>query len=347
MPIQTDDQLALQREIDRLQDTVEARDLTIRELYRALRSLDGQVKDWEQASEQMERSTAWRAVERLRGARDRVVPAGAGRDRLVRRALAAARPAPAGEAPIERAQPPLARDLRILIAGPPKAGNTWLKQLFATAYGLRPIRDYFVPRDGRFESFRALVEHEVFPDGSILHFHIPYSEAFADFADGIPARVVTIVRDPYDLFVSAYHHVQRMPARHAADIGRGQIHGKPIGDPAVLAFLADEYGAVLEMGAGWMHSGRSLTVRYEDLLADAERELTRLTGQIRPVPPEVIARAVARNTAEAMRKQSPTLAAHVRVARTGDWRNHLTEAHLAIFRDRHAAVIERLGYPVR
>ena len=47
------------------------------------------------------------------------------------------------------------------------------------------------------------------------------------------------------------------------------------------------------------------------------------------------------------RRQSKGMARQVRVATAGDWRNHLTEAHLAIFRRCHADLIRSLGYEVR
>ena len=37
----------------------------------------------------------------------------------------------------------------------------------------------------------------------------------------------------------------------------------------------------------------------------------------------------------------------IRAATSGDWRNHLSPAHLTIFRERYADRIRALGYEVR
>jgi hypothetical protein len=340
MPTAIDDPHALHLENKRLQAAVDARDLTIRDLYRALSTLDARAEEWERLRLQVERGLVWRTSRRLRAVADRLAPAGSARRRLVPRRAAA--PMSNGAVPVS----PVAQGLRIVIAAPPKAGNTWLKHLLSDAYGLEPVKDYLVPRDGGAWSLRSLVETGLFADGAILHLHAPYSDDLATFADRISARVVTIVRDPYDLFVSAYHHVQRVPFEVAAALGRGRLHGRPIDHPEVLAYLDEDYGDVLAIGAGWIDSGRSLVVRYENLLAAPHAELERLTDQIRPLTAAIVARAVERCQADEMRR-NPALTAHVRVARAGDWQNHLTAPHLDIFRRRHADVIERLGYAVR
>jgi hypothetical protein len=96
-----------------------------------------------------------------------------------------------------------------------------------------------------------------------------------------------------------------------------------------------------------MECGRSLIVRYEDLKADPVAALTRLTGELGAVEATQIEAAVEKCSADQMRQKSAGMAKHVRTATTGDWQNHLTEAHLTIFRERYGELIERLGYAVR
>jgi predicted PolB exonuclease-like 3'-5' exonuclease len=48
-----------------------------------------------------------------------------------------------------------------------------------------------------------------------------------------------------------------------------------------------------------------------------------------------------------MRQKSAMMAWNVRAAKVGDSRERLTEAHLAIFRERYADLIRSLGYEVR
>jgi hypothetical protein len=123
--------------------------------------------------------------------------------------------------------------------------------------------------------------------------------------------------------------------------------GKALDHPDTLAYLANEYGKDLDKGIAWLTSGRSVVVRYEALHADPHGELTRATAGISPVGPDRIANAIAVCQAESLLKTRPGLHRRIRAATAGDWRNHLSELHLAIMRDRHGERIRALGYDVQ
>ena len=76
-------------------------------------------------------------------------------------------------------------------------------------------------------------------------------------------------------------------------------------------------------------------------------ELKRVTDQIEPVDLATIEAAVEACTAENMRKMSEKMSTHVRSGKVGESREKLSEAHFAIFRERYADLIEKLGYEVR
>ena len=76
-------------------------------------------------------------------------------------------------------------------------------------------------------------------------------------------------------------------------------------------------------------------------------EETRATDAIQPVPPERIATAIEACQADNLLQSRKGLKRRIRSATVGDWRNHLTEEHLAIFRDVHAGRIRALGYAVQ
>lgn len=240
------------------------------------------------------------------------------------------------------------QDLRILIVGPPKCGNLWMQCLLSHAYGLRWI-DYGGPDEQSLPSLARFVERGGFEPGTIFHRHYRNTPELMAIVRDVPScHLVTLIRDPYDLFVSLYHHIQNFPARFRREGGRHQpLIGKPLDHPDVLAFLADGYRPYLRNAAAWIGNEETTLVRYEELHRDPAATLTRVTEAIRPVDPDEIERAVDACRADRMRSMNPHLAKHVRSATVGDSHQRLGPEHLAIFRDRYADQIRALGYEVR
>lgn len=243
--------------------------------------------------------------------------------------------------------------MRIVIASPPKMGNKWLKCLLGTIYELEWLRgDDTPPTNPR--QFKAWVDAGNFGENHIFHQHSRFTRRLADVVDAIPAHLVTIVRDPYDTFVSMYYWLQ---SRAADDQQRGKVRssqrprdiliGKPLDDPAVLAYLANGFDIYLRQAIGWIHNGRAAVVRYEDLHRDPLAALKRVTDQIEPVDDTRLSRAIEDCSVENMRKMSPKMASHIRSGTVGDSKQRLTEPHLEIFRERYGELIRSLGYDVR
>lgn len=243
--------------------------------------------------------------------------------------------------------------MRILIVSPPRSGNHWVRYLLGTIYELHSKHGKQKPDSTTPEAVRAWAEAGGFPDGWMLHLHRSFSPRFCDVIEAMPAHLVTVVRNPYDVFVSYYYwSQQRTPSdrERAERRPRQRMVGKPLDDPEVLAFLADPkgFGSHIASANAWLHSGRAIAVRYEDLHHDPVAALTRLTEQITRVERARIEAAIETCRAENMRqKKSATHAWNIRVAKVGDSQERLTEAHLAIFRDRYADLIRALGYEVR
>ncbi|MBA2598033.1 MAG: hypothetical protein H0V00_15525, partial [Chloroflexia bacterium] len=61
--------------------------------------------------------------------------------------------------------------MRIIIAGPPKAGNVWLKCLLGTIYQLLPLTNRDTPQRPQLHLFKQWLEEDKFPDGTIFHQH--------------------------------------------------------------------------------------------------------------------------------------------------------------------------------
>ena len=238
--------------------------------------------------------------------------------------------------------------MRIVVASSPKAGNHWIKCLLAEIYDLSVVEGERKERITAQSLPGWGARH--FPDGAIMHIHNRCTTRLCDAIDAVPAHLVTIIRDPYDVFVSLYHWTQQR-AERGLDQRQGRprqaMVGKAIDNPEVLDFLAEEFAANIEQANGWLHGGRAHVVRYEALHADPRGELSRLTEAIDPVPPERIVAAIDACRADTMRQASEKMAWHIRSARVGDSRETLGPAHLEVFRQKHAWCIRSLGYTVR
>ena len=239
--------------------------------------------------------------------------------------------------------------MRIIIAGPPKAGNVWLKCILGTIYDLRSLTNRDTPQRPQLHLLKQWLDEGKFVDNSIFHQHYDYKEELVDLIEAVPAHVVTIIRDPYDGFVSSYFTIQD----HGTDGKRSGrrtdvMVGKSLSDPDVLAYLRNGgFHNNMRRAKEWLESGRSLIVRYERLHADPIAELRTVTDTIQPVPDERIAAAVEACSAENMRKMGGERSRHVREAKVGDSREKLSDEHLAVFREKYADVIRSLGYDVR
>jgi hypothetical protein len=231
-----------------------------------------------------------------------------------------------------------------MIAGPPKTGNVWVKHILIAAYNLRRLPEEHEPQDN-VESFRRFVEMGWFEDGTIFHQHFRYSDELCDIAESLPAHVVTVLRNPYDTFVSFNHYIQRFRERFiAANSSDARVVDKPIDAPEALELLKGSFGYHLVLANEWLQSGRSIIVRYEELHTDPLLVVKRLTDQIEPVDAPRIRIAINQSQADLLRKRNDMLARHIRTATIDDWKNYLTEQHLEIFRTHHAGLVQGLGY---
>ena len=239
--------------------------------------------------------------------------------------------------------------MRIIIAGPPKAGNVWLKCILGHIYNLRPLTNRETPKRPQFHLFKEWIEAGSFPDGTIFHQHYDYRPELADLIEAVPAHAVTIIRDPYDGFVSSYFTIQQHKNDGLRSGRRTDVMmGKPLSDQAVIDYLRNGgFRNNMRRALEWMQSGRTHIVRYEQLHANPIEELRAVTDKIEPVPDERIAAAMEACSAENMRKMGGEKSKHVRAAKVGDSREKLNEAHLAVFRDKYADMIRALGYEVR
>jgi hypothetical protein len=274
--------------------------------------------------------------------------------------------------------------MELLIVSPPRSGNHWIRCLLASVYDLRVTgggRKNAHPgrrtkrRDARSALAAALPQQEgdgilavagqtlespgegrrTRQDrGLIMHRHSRFQRRAVAELEARGVHIVTIVRDPYDSFLSYYRWVQSRK-RADGDLGDGGgearprelMFGKPIDHPDVLQFLAEGFGTNLKRANQWLHSGHAAVIRYEDLHADPHAALLGLTAQIEPVSPIRIAEALDSCTIGQMLNSRPGMAHTLGTGKVGSSQVALLPCHLEIMREHWGDQIDSLGYPVR
>jgi len=246
------------------------------------------------------------------------------------------------------------RRAEVLVVSPAKSGRTWLAAMISHVYHQR----HGIPESEiiRFDNFKRL--NPSIPAVGFSHdnqkdsHHRPLLRP----QDLRGCRTLLLVRDPRDVGVSAFFQSLR-------NAGRSKADQPPIFDyvmrrkmPQVIAFLQrwEQQLQTLE---------KALVVRYEDLRADPETELTRIMTFIDGRPPESdeIRAAVAFASFESLRQKEvggffgtdrlrPGDASNpdsfkVRRGKVGGYRDYFDDAQLAeIEAAMEAAALDRFGY---
>jgi hypothetical protein len=237
--------------------------------------------------------------------------------------------------------------MRVLIAAPRKTGNTQLRCLLAAAYGLDAIGSRDVPRDDDKTAIASWLAE--MPKGGIVNTGYAFTPRLAALAGEHGVTLVGVIRHPYDLFVSNYEIAQHRASRdtdESSPLGVwAALAGKPIDDATVLTFLHDDFREDMDWLIGWLDSGAPL-VRYERLAADEAATLTELSQGLGRLSAKQIDRALAACEAPPVYRARPSRGRRMPALPPGSWREQLSEAHLAILRDRYGDDIRRLGYEV-
>jgi len=230
----------------------------------------------------------------------------------------------------------------------PKSGNTWARFLIANL--LRPQDSV------GFSNIHDIIPGiDVVPHRDMLRVPRPRIIKSHQYFDPRYQRVVYIIRDPRDVALSEYH-AQRKSKRISDQ--------HPI-EEFVRGFLAGEscdYGSWGEHATSWLSTRYGqpgfLLVRYEDMLQDTARELSRMASFLGLHPSsELIGQAVSRSRADKMRKLEKSQAADfnatkdtrqdilfVRSAKAGGWHSELPETCILQIEQAWGHVIRWLGY---
>jgi hypothetical protein len=236
----------------------------------------------------------------------------------------------------------------IFILSFPKSGNTWARFLIANLVYPETQADFSninrLTPDPEALSKRELAK---MPRPRIIKSH--------QYFDPRYKRVIYVVRDPRDVALSQFHFHRK----------RGLIENSYPPEKFVARFVAGEtspYGSWGENVAGWLATRQNrpgfLLLRYEDMLEDAARELSRVASFLE-IPPneERIANAVRRSAADEMRRLEKSQAhlwsstkdtrkdvPFVRSAEAGGWRTGLPQGAVAQLEATWGNLMTYLGY---
>jgi Sulfotransferase domain len=230
----------------------------------------------------------------------------------------------------------------------PKSGNTWTRFLIANL--IHPEKP---------ASFSNI--HELIPDpegtAKRVFDRVPRPRIIKSHTCFNPEypRVIYVVRDPRDVALSQYHYHRK----------RRLIEDQYPMETFVARFLAGDtcsYGSWAENVSTWLvtrkNDPRFLLLRYEDLIEDTPRELSKIAAFLGSAGSrERILQAVERSSANNMRKlekigsqvSSMTKTSRqdlpfVRAAGSGGWRAELPEPLVARIEAEWAPLMRSLRY---
>lgn len=240
--------------------------------------------------------------------------------------------------------------MRIFIAGQPKTGNVWVRKIFSVMYDLEDLNESIKKVPETEIQFEQFVRRGAFKENAIMHQHLYPKPELLEAAESIDCHLISMLRNPYDAFVSFYFYINKFAERFT-DTPPGILIDKSIDHPDVIAFIKESYCEHLTMSWQWLCSDKSLIIRYEDLLNNSYAIIKAVSEKIYPIPDKSIhdrriTYALNECKAEKMKAKGGWLSDHIRSATTGNWKEHLTEVHLQVFRAHYADLIEKLGYEV-
>ncbi|MGE3821025.1 MAG: hypothetical protein AB7I30_16555, partial [Isosphaeraceae bacterium] len=158
--------------------------------------------------------------------------------------------------------------LRMIVVSTPRSGNSWLRRMLATLYDLSPERGTELWAHD-FEGFAW----GSLPDRCVMQLHWPPDDSFRRRLEADGVRVVMVCRHPLDVLISILQLARFTPETGMWLLGEGGTESGIQGvRPRSEAFLRYATGprasALLHLSGAWRQVPGTITVRYEELVAD-------------------------------------------------------------------------------
>jgi len=214
---------------------------------------------------------------------------------------------------------------RIAIVATPRSGNTWLRHLLSASLGLPDIAVH--------ELTPSVIAG--LPDRCVLQIHWRRDPAFVALLDRLGFRVVTVARHPFDVLLSILQFCRKEPQTRHWLLGTGGSEASILSagpsDRQFLDYGTSERAAQLfGVTEDWWPSSGAMQVRYEELVADPQRELGRILGELGVEPVRDLAEVIRIKAFSHLKSVTPN--GHYWIGQPGHWRRFLTRTeaeHLA------------------
>jgi len=232
----------------------------------------------------------------------------------------------------------------------PRSGNTWTRFLVANL--LHP------QEAATFANIERLVpDAEAQSSRYMRGIASPRTIKSHSYFDPRYPRVIYIVRDPRDVALSYYDFSRKY--RHIED---NYPLERYIGDFVTGRLISADWGTWGENVASWVFARGArpgfLLLRYEDMQAYPERELTRLAEFLRiGASPELLQTTLERSSADRMREMEKTQGKDwvstkdkrsdipfIRSASAGGWKSKLRAESVAAIEAAWGNIMAQLGY---
>jgi hypothetical protein len=232
----------------------------------------------------------------------------------------------------------------------PRSGNTWTRFLVANL--LRP------QEAASFATIERVVpDAEAQSSRYMRGIASPRMIKSHSYFDPRYPRVIYIVRDPRDVVLSYYDF-----SRKYRQIEDSYPLERYIGDFVTGHLISADWGTWGENVASWVFARAArpgfLLLRYEDMQAHPERELTRIAKFLGiDASPELLRTTLERSSADRMREMEKTQGRDwvstkdkrsdipfIRTASAGGWRTKLRRESVAQIESAWGNIMQQLGY---